>query len=105
MQETVGKMINFAVSSFPKQSLDEWILDYPQQVILTTIHLILTHEINELFEDSKKIKEEKRRREDIALARGEATPTKGSRNENDDDEEDEPSKLSNANTFRNTKDS
>ena len=29
MQETVAKMINYAVSSFPKQSLDEWILDYP----------------------------------------------------------------------------
>ncbi len=39
------------MSSFPKQSLDEWILDYPLQTIMTTIHLILTHEINELFED------------------------------------------------------
>lgn len=29
MQETVAKMINYAVSSFPNQSLDEWILDYP----------------------------------------------------------------------------
>ena len=51
MQETVAKMINYAVSSFPKQSLDEWILDYPQQVIITTIHLILSHEINELLEE------------------------------------------------------
>ena len=54
MQETVGKLINYAVSTFPKQSLDEWILDYPQQIILTTIHLILTHEINELFEEFRK---------------------------------------------------
>jgi len=51
MQETIGKLINYAVNTFPKQSLDEWILDYPQQIILTTIHLILTHEINELFEE------------------------------------------------------
>ena len=29
MQETVARQINYAVSSFPKQSLDEWILDYP----------------------------------------------------------------------------
>lgn len=29
MQETIAKMIIYAVSSFPKQSLDEWILDYP----------------------------------------------------------------------------
>eukprot|EP00347_Sterkiella_histriomuscorum_P021796 403332737 len=57
MQETVGKLINYAVNTFPKQSLDEWILDYPQQVILTTIHLILTHEINELFEEMRKDKE------------------------------------------------
>lgn len=54
MQDTVAHMINYAVSSFPKQSLDEWILDFPQQVILTTVHLILTHEINELFEDMRK---------------------------------------------------
>jgi hypothetical protein len=46
-------MIGYAVSSFPKQSLDEWIIDYPQQTILNTIHLILTHEINELFMDFK----------------------------------------------------
>lgn len=46
-------MINYAVASFPKQSLDEWILDHPQQIILTTIHLILTHEVNELFEEMK----------------------------------------------------
>lgn len=57
MQETVGKLINYAVNTFPKQSLDEWILDYPQQVILTTIHLILTHEINELFEEMRKDKD------------------------------------------------
>ena len=51
MQQTVGTLISSAVSSFPKQSLDEWILDYPLQTILTTVHLILTHEINELFDD------------------------------------------------------
>ena len=54
MQTTVGKNINYAVASFPKKSLDEWILDHPQQIILTTIYLILTHEINELFEEMRK---------------------------------------------------
>lgn len=44
-------MIGSAVSSFPKQPLDEWIIDYPQQTILSTIHLILTHEINEMLEE------------------------------------------------------
>ena len=51
MQQTIGNLISEAVATFPKQSLDEWILDYPLQTIMTTIHLILTHEINELFED------------------------------------------------------
>lgn len=50
-QETVSKMIGYAVSSFPKQPLDEWIVDYPQQTILSTIHLILTHEINEMLHE------------------------------------------------------
>ena len=53
-QETVSKMIGYAVSSFPKQPLDEWIIDYPQQTILSTIHLILTHEINEMLHDLRK---------------------------------------------------
>ena len=54
MQTTIGQLIGQAVASFPKQSLDEWIMDYPLQTILTTIHLILTHEVNELFEDLQK---------------------------------------------------
>ena len=36
MQKTIAKMINYAVSSFPKQSLDEW---------------ILSHETGDLLED------------------------------------------------------
>ena len=41
------------MNSFPKQPLDEWIIDYPQQTILSTIHLILTHEINEMLHDMR----------------------------------------------------
>lgn len=50
MQETISKQLTYAVSSFPHQPLDEWVLDYPQQIILTTLHLILSHEINEILE-------------------------------------------------------
>ena len=64
MQETIGKNINYAVASFPKQSLDEWILDHPQQIILTTIHLILTHEVNELFEEMRKTRKANRQEYD-----------------------------------------
>lgn len=53
-QETVSKMIGYAVSSFPKQPLDEWIIDYPQQTILNTIHLILTHEVNEMLNELRR---------------------------------------------------
>lgn len=59
-QETVSKMIGYAVSSFPKQPLDEWIIDYPQQTILSTIHLILTHEINEMLHDLRKDTDDKK---------------------------------------------
>lgn len=51
MKETLSKMISFSVATFPKQSLDEWVLDFPQQVIYTSIMLILTHEITELMDD------------------------------------------------------
>ena len=51
-------MVTYAVSSFPKQSLNEWVLDYPQQIVLTTLHLILTHEINEVLENYENEKDE-----------------------------------------------
>lgn len=54
MKESISKMLSFAVSTFPKQSLDEWVLDYPQQVIYTAVLLILTHEITELMEENAK---------------------------------------------------
>lgn len=54
MQETISKMLSYAVSSFPNLPLDEWILDYPQQIILSVLHLILSHEINEVLESTKR---------------------------------------------------
>lgn len=50
MKETLAKYTNYSISSFSKQSLDEWVLDYPQQVVINTILLILTHEVTELFD-------------------------------------------------------
>jgi len=55
MQETISKSLGYAVSSFPNQPLDEWVLDYPQQIVLTTLHLILSHEVNEILESNKDI--------------------------------------------------
>lgn len=88
MQETVGKMINYAVNSFPKQSLDEWILDYPQQIILTTIHLILTHEINELFEEFRRNRAANKKPKDSR--KPQHSPDSGSSyGDEDEDDEDE----------------
>jgi hypothetical protein len=60
MQQTLSSLILQAVVSFPKQSLGEWILYYSLQTILTTVHLILTHEINELFYGTQNINQAKR---------------------------------------------
>jgi hypothetical protein len=46
-------MLGYAVSSFPTKPLDEWVLDYPQQIIMTTLHLIFSHEVNEILEGPK----------------------------------------------------
>lgn len=70
-QETIGKLIEDAVNSFPKQPLDEWIVDYPQQTILSTIHLILTHEINEMLHEMGL----KRGSEDLSMTQSEVTET------------------------------
>jgi hypothetical protein len=76
-QETVGKLIGHAVSSFPKQPLDEWIIDYPQQTILSTIHLILTHEINEMLHEMRAV----RKSEDPSISHSGPTDTMGLINE------------------------
>ena len=51
MKDTLSKLIQKAVNDFPKQHLDEWILDFPQQIIYSSIYLILTHEIDDLLAD------------------------------------------------------
>lgn len=42
--------MQYAVKSFATRALDEWILDYPQQIVITTINLILSNEINDILE-------------------------------------------------------
>lgn len=54
MKESLSKMVAFAVGTFPKQSLDEWVLDFPQQIIYSAVLLILTHEVTELMEENNK---------------------------------------------------
>ena len=49
MQGSVLHWISQSISTFPHYNLDEWILDYPVQVIISSIHLIVTHEIYEMI--------------------------------------------------------
>ncbi len=50
MQQTVSKSIAQAINSFTKASLEEWVLDFPVQVVLTAAHMIITHEMSELLQ-------------------------------------------------------
>jgi hypothetical protein len=50
--------------------LDEWVLDYPQQVVLTTLNLVLTNEINDILE-------ERQRQREIAEAEGSENEDQG----------------------------
>ena len=49
--------MQYAVKSFATRALDEWVLDYPQQVIMTTLNLVLTNEINDILEEKQRQKE------------------------------------------------
>lgn len=49
--------MQYAVKSFATRALDEWVLDYPQQVVVTTLNLVLTNEINDILEERQRQKE------------------------------------------------
>lgn len=49
--------MQYAVKSFATRSLDEWVLDYPQQVVLTTLRLVLSNEINDILEERQRLRE------------------------------------------------
>jgi hypothetical protein len=58
MQETMQKQMQYAVKSFATRALDEWVLDYPQQVIMTTLNLVLTNEVNDILDQRQRQKEQ-----------------------------------------------
>jgi hypothetical protein len=51
------KQMQYAVKSFATRALDEWVLDYPQQVVVTTLNLVLTNEVNDILEERQREKE------------------------------------------------
>ena len=57
MNETMKSQMQYAVKSFATRALDEWVLDYPQQIVMTTLNLVLTNEINDILEEKQRLKE------------------------------------------------
>lgn len=58
MQKSMRKQMQYAIKSFATRAIDEWILDYPQQVVVSVICLVLTNEINDILDEKTKIKEQ-----------------------------------------------
>ena len=57
MNETMKNQMQYAVKSFATRALDEWVLDYPQQIVMTTLNLVLTNEVNDILEEKQRLKE------------------------------------------------
>ena len=42
MKDSIRMSMKNAIERFPTEPLEEWVLDYPQQVSITVLHLILS---------------------------------------------------------------
>lgn len=49
MKTAVKKHMKNAILRFTNQPMEEWVLDYPQQVSISVIHLIISQEVNEIL--------------------------------------------------------
>lgn len=49
MKSTIRQQLKNSVERFGYQPIEEWVLDYPQQVVISSLHLILTQEIGDLL--------------------------------------------------------
>ena len=47
MRMSIKKHMKNALLRFASQPIEEWVLDYPQQVAISVIHLVLAQEIND----------------------------------------------------------
>lgn len=76
MQQAVAKLITLAINSFTNASLEEWVLDFPLQVILTAVHMIITHEITELLKPETEEDEEQDQSHESEKVEERANPKK-----------------------------
>jgi hypothetical protein len=51
MKSTVSNLTEKALETFPLLPLDEWILEFPYQVIFTSTLMILTHEVDKILSE------------------------------------------------------
>lgn len=58
--------MNDSIENFMREPLEEWILDYPQQVAISTLHLILSQEINDILANTDYSEVEKKEKSDEA---------------------------------------
>lgn len=49
MQDSLRKQMIASIENFLVDPLEEWILDYPQQIAISTLHLILSQEVHDLL--------------------------------------------------------
>lgn len=49
MRVSVKKHMKNAILRFADQPIEEWMLDYPQQIAISTVHLVISQEINDLL--------------------------------------------------------
>lgn len=61
MKSSLEKMLKLAVTAFPNVTMDEWIMDFPLQVVISALHLILSHEIQEMLESGSALGQESTR--------------------------------------------
>ena len=49
MQDSLRKQMIDAIENFLTEPIEEWVLDYPQQICYQTLSLILSQEINDVL--------------------------------------------------------
>lgn len=49
MQDSLRKQMIDSIENFTREPIEEWVLDYPQQIALSTMHLILSQEITDIL--------------------------------------------------------
>lgn len=61
MKSSLEKMMKLAVTAFPNVLMDEWIMDFPLQIVISAFLLIICHEIQEMLDTGNAVGKESTR--------------------------------------------